>query len=172
MNPATGSAGQSSVLLGMIRLMRPQQWIKNGFVLAPLVFSGEFTDRASIVDALLATLLFCFASSAVYIVNDYHDIEQDRLHPEKSRIARSRPGRYPEHALGLLLLPMAVLVWGYFLQPGVTGVIVLYLILNLAYTFHLKHQPVICLFAIAVGFVLRVYAGATRSRFRYRPGCS
>mgnify|MGYP006292860021 CR=1 FL=1 len=74
--------------MGLIKLMRPKQWVKNGFVLAPLVFAGEFLNAEAVRHALLATLLFCVASSATYIINDLHDIERDRLHPRKSK---SRP---------------------------------------------------------------------------------
>jgi hypothetical protein len=72
-------------LMGLFKLLRPKQWIKNGFVLAPLVFTGEFMREASLKQALLAALLFCVASSATYIVNDVKDIESDRRHPTKSR---------------------------------------------------------------------------------------
>jgi decaprenyl-phosphate phosphoribosyltransferase len=78
--------GRSPVgqLFGLIKLMRPKQWVKNGFVLAPLVFTGEFLASAAVADALRAVLLFCMASSATYIINDIHDIERDREHPKKS----------------------------------------------------------------------------------------
>ena len=78
-------ARKASVLAGLVKLMRPKQWVKNGFVLAPLVFTGLFTDITSMADALLAMFLFCLASSAAYIINDYHDIEFDRKHSIKSR---------------------------------------------------------------------------------------
>lgn len=148
-------------LRGLIKLMRPKQWVKNGFVLAPLVFSGEFLNSDAISHALLAVLLFCIASSATYIVNDVHDIERDRQHPVKSS---SRP-----LAAGILSIPVALillgglyalLLCGWFLTPKVLAVIVAYMLLNLAYTFVLKHQPVVDIFTIAIGFVLRVYAGA------------
>lgn len=146
---------------GLIKLMRPKQWIKNGFVLAPLMFSGAFLDAEAISNALLAALLFCIASSATYVINDMHDIQQDRRHPEKSK---SRP-----LAAGIISVPIAqallaglyvVLVWGWFFAPKVAMVIAAYLLLNLAYTVALKHQPVVDIFTIAIGFVLRVYAGA------------
>lgn len=146
---------------GLIKLMRPKQWIKNGFVLAPLMFSGAFLDAEAISNALLAALLFCIASSATYVINDMHDIQQDRRHPEKSK---SRP-----LAAGIISVPIAqallaslyvVLVWGWFFAPKVVMVIAAYLLLNLAYTVALKHQPVVDIFTIAIGFVLRVYAGA------------
>ena len=148
-------------LRGLIKLMRPKQWVKNGFVLAPLMFSGEFLDPVAIQHALWAMLLLCAASSATYVINDIHDIERDRRHPKKSQ---SRP-----LAAGIVSVPVAlvllaglyaVLLSAWFVVPKVLGVIAAYLVLNLAYTFVLKHQPVVDIFTIAIGFVLRVYAGA------------
>jgi len=150
-----------SQIRGLLALMRPKQWVKNGFVLAPLVFSGEFLDTNAVSNALLAVLFFCLGSSATYVVNDMHDIERDRLHPKKSKV---RP-----LAAGIVSAPMALvllgalyapLVWGWFVAPNVMLVITAYMALNLAYIFVLKHQPVVDIFTIAIGFVLRVYAGA------------
>jgi decaprenyl-phosphate phosphoribosyltransferase len=148
-------------LRGMLKLMRPKQWVKNGFVLAPLVFSGEFLNSGLVSHASIALLLFCLASSATYIINDMHDIEYDRRHPKKSK---NRP-----LAAGIVTIPMALallavlygsLMGVWFVAPEVVKVIAAYMILNLAYTFVLKHQPVLDIFTIAIGFVLRVYAGA------------
>ena len=150
-----------SQMAGLIRLMRPRQWIKNAFVLAPLLFSGAFADPASVGQALLAMLLFCVASSASYTVNDLKDIERDRRHPTKSRKRPLAAGTVTvPAALALLVVLYGVLVWGWFVQPGVILVILAYVVLNLAYSFVLKHQPVLDIFTIAIGFVLRVYAGA------------
>ncbi len=147
-------------LRGLIALLRPRQWVKNGFVLAPLFFSGAFLEAAAVSQALLAALLFCIGSSAVYIVNDLHDIERDRRHPKK----KTRPlacglvsGRTAVILLGTLY---AALVLGWFAAPKAVSVIAAYMLLNLAYTFVLKHQPVVDIFTVAIGFVLRVYAGA------------
>ncbi len=149
-----------SAALALIRLMRPEQWIKNGFVLAPLVFAGRFTDRAAVSEALLATLLFSLASSAIYVLNDFHDLEQDRTHPLKSRrpLAAGQVSQF--QALVLFGLLCGVLVWSCLQRTNVGLVILAYLALNLAYTFVLKHQPVIDIFSIALGFILRVQAGA------------
>ena len=144
----------------LIKLMRPSQWVKNVFVLAPLMFSGEFLHPESIKISLLAFVLFCIASSATYIVNDLHDIERDRRHPTKSKTRPLAAGKVTvPMALGLLGVLLALLVAGGFLAPRVLAVIAVYLLLNLAYSFVLKHQPVIDIFTIALGFVLRVYAG-------------
>lgn len=146
---------------GLIKLMRPKQWVKNGFVLAPLLFTGAFLGAGAVSRALLAALLFCVASSATYIINDIHDIEHDRRHPKKSKARPLAAGVVSvPTALILLTVLYAVLIWGWFVAPKVVMVIAAYLVLNLAYTFALKHQPVVDIFTIAIGFVLRVYAGA------------
>jgi len=146
---------------GLIKLMRPKQWVKNGFVLAPLVFTGSFLNADAINQSLLATLLFCTASSASYIINDIHDVERDRRHPKKSKARPLAAGIISVPAALVLLVALyAVLVWGWFVAPKVVFIIAAYLVLNLAYTFVLKHQPVVDIFTIAIGFVLRVYAGA------------
>lgn len=145
----------------LIRLLRPKQWVKNVFVLAPLIFAGEFLHVESIKTALMAFGLFCIASSATYTVNDLQDIEGDRRHPKKSKTRPLAAGVVSVPAALILLAALyAVLVWGWFVAPKVVMVIAAYLVLNLAYTFVLKHQPVVDIFTIAIGFVLRVYAGA------------
>ena len=148
-------------LRGLFALIRPKQWIKNGFVLAPLVFTGEFMREASLKQALLAALLFCVASSATYIVNDLKDIEGDRKHPTKalSRPLAAGSVSIPA-ALLLLSLLYVLLIASWFVSPKVVNVIFGYLALNIAYTFVLKHKPVVDIFTIALGFVLRVLAGA------------
>ena len=134
-------ANQASEPLGkllrdVINLIRVKQWVKNGFVLAPLLFTGQFTDLASVRNAAIAFMLFCLASSATYVVNDLKDIERDRLHPKK---AKSRPlaagSMTPAFARLVLASIYAMLIAGFFLAPSVMAVIVGYLILNVAYTF-------------------------------------
>ena len=149
-----------SVVLALIRLMRPKQWIKNGFVLAPLIFAGQFTSLRAVGEALLATLLFSLVSSATYVLNDLNDLEHDRKHPLKSRrpLAAGQVSQF--QALVLFGLLCGGLVWSCLQWIDVGLVILAYLALNLAYTFVLKHQPVIDIFSIALGFILRVQAGA------------
>lgn len=161
MHPTVAPRSFPARIKGLVALMRPRQWVKNAFVFAPLVFAGEFLKLQSIQGVALAALIFCVASSATYVLNDLHDIDRDRRHPTKSK---SRP-----LASGLVSVPMArilllvlhsVLLATWFVMPAVMYVVYGYLLLNLAYTFVLKHQPVIDIFTIAIGFVLRVYAGA------------
>lgn len=155
------ASSSSSSLSGLIRLMRPKQWIKNGFVLAPVIFAGEFLNLYALEHALLAFILFSLASSTTYILNDLHDVESDRKHPHKSK---SRP-----IAAGIVSIPMAwmfyillnvILILNWFTMPSLMLIITIYMGMTMAYTFLLKEQPVIDLFTIAIGFVLRVYAGA------------
>ena len=148
-------------MLGLVKLMRPKQWIKNSFVLAPLIFSGMFLDTDASSKSLLAVLIFCVASSATYVINDIHDIERDRVHPKKSKTRPLAAGVVSvASALILLASLYGLMVLGWFIAPEVVMIAVSYSALNLAYTFVLKHQPVVDIFTIAVGFVLRVYAGA------------
>lgn len=146
---------------GLIRLMRPKQWIKNGFVLAPLIFAGKFLDLTALGEALTAAFLFCLAASSAYIVNDIRDKERDRLHPKKSKTRPIASGAVSIHSAIALLIGLYGLLIGIGLTiPPVLGVILAYLCLNWAYSFWLKHQPVLDIFTVAAGFVLRVYAGA------------
>ena len=145
----------------LVSLLRPKQWIKNSFVLAPLVFSGKFHEPEALIQAVLAVFLFCVASSAAYVVNDLRDIERDRQHSKKSKIRPLAAGHVSvPAALTLLGGLYAILIAGWMWAPNVVMVIVAYLVLNLAYSYVLKHQPVVDIFTIAIGFVLRVYAGA------------
>jgi decaprenyl-phosphate phosphoribosyltransferase len=148
-------------ILGLLRLMRPKQWVKNGFVFAPLLFTGELLNANAVLQTIIAAVFFCIASSATYIVNDLHDVELDRRHPKKSKSRPLASGIVtPTAAIFLLALLSLILLLGFYLMPKVILVIAAYLVLNLAYTFFLKHQPVIDIFTIAIGFVLRVIAGS------------
>ena len=152
-------AGPTAV--GLVKLLRPKQWVKNGFVLAPLIFAGLFTDIDAIGRSVLAMAWFCVGSSTVYIVNDYFDIERDRQHPTKARTRPLASGQVTKsQALALLAGLYAVLAAGFIVQPTVVAMIVAYILLNIAYTLRLKHLPVVDVFTIAIGFVARVYVGA------------
>ncbi len=144
-----------------LRLLRPKQWIKNGFVLAPLVFSGEFQSPPAIAAALYAAFLFCLAASSVYIVNDIRDVEHDRKNPKK---AHSRPlasGTISVRgAVVLLVFVYLLLAAGLFFMPEIALAVAGYIVLNYLYTFRLKHEPVLDIFSVAIGFVLRIYVGA------------
>lgn len=161
MHPTASAHAPLQRIKGLLLLMRPRQWIKNAFVLAPLLFSGVFTSPSAISQSIIAALIFCLASSATYIVNDLRDIEKDRLHPKKSRTRPLAAGIIsPRLAIIQAIALYALLGIAWLYQPQVVHVVLAYIVLNLAYSFFLKHQPVVDIFTIALGFVLRVYAGA------------
>lgn len=161
MHPTARAHSSLERCKGLLILVRPKQWVKNSFVLAPLLFSGQFMSQQAIVAAFTAVLIFCLASSAVYIVNDLRDIEKDRQHPLKSLKRPLANGMLEKHhALALLVAVYLLLAGAWFWQPTVVAVAIGYMLLNMAYSFWLKNQPVIDIFTIAIGFVLRVYAGA------------
>lgn len=146
---------------GVIRLLRPHQWIKNAFVLAPLVFAGQFLHPASVANAILAAILFCIGASAAYIVNDWQDIESDRRHLVKRHRRPMAAGAVSKPTAAVLLAVLyAILGLGALVLPSVVAIIVAYLLINIAYSLLLKNQPVLDIFVVASGFVLRVLAGA------------
>jgi decaprenyl-phosphate phosphoribosyltransferase len=145
----------------LLRLLRPRQWIKNTFVLAPLVFAREYGSLSSIKLAAMAFVMFCLASSACYIVNDIHDRERDRAHPVKRLKRPLASGAVSvRSAIVMLVVLYALLLAGFFRLPALALPIAGYIALNLAYTYWLKDQPVLDIFSIATGFVMRVWAGA------------
>lgn len=145
----------------VFRLVRPRQWVKNVFVLAPLLFAERFRDRTSVVEALQATLIFTLASCVVYVLNDLQDLAADRQHPTKRYSRPLATGAVSETTARVLLGFLgAGLLLSLFLVPALAAVVGAYLALNVGYTLKLKHLPVVDLFCLASGFVLRVFAGA------------
>ncbi len=144
----------------VIRLLRPQQWIKNAFVLAPLIFSGRFSDVPSTLSALAAVALFTVAASAVYVVNDLRDREADARHPDKRHRPLASGAVSPQVALAVLVALIAAGAIGAWFMPKVAAFAAGYIVLNVAYSIGLKQVPVLDLFAVSAGFVLRVYGGA------------
>jgi 4-hydroxybenzoate polyprenyltransferase len=149
------------VLKALLRSMRPTQWAKNLFVLAPLVFGHLLADRPAILRALLALAAFCLASSAVYLGNDIKDREEDRNHPLK----RHRPlaaGTLPVAVAVVALVVLAGAAFALALPLGTAFALVLgvYIAQNVLYTGGLKHVVILDVMLISFGFVLRVLGGA------------
>ena len=150
-----------------LKLLRVEQWVKNFFVFLPLLFSGNVLNQQLLIKSIFAFVIFSLAASCIYIINDYTDIESDRKHPEK----RKRPlasGAISKNLavvlLGLLIIIDIALIFfaqNYFLQNlwKFSVIIMAYFVMNLAYTYHLKHVAIIDVSIIATGFVLRVLAG-------------
>src|SRR3989344_2469256 len=144
----------------VLRLLRPRQWIKNLSIFAAITFGGELFNVNILYDVLLGFLVFCGLSSAAYIVNDFFDIEKDRMHPFK----RFRPLAKGDVSKNLALFIAGVLTAGSLvvaitITPAFFAITIIYLILQLSYSTILKSITVIDILAIASGYILRVYAG-------------
>lgn len=147
-------------MAALLKLLRPQQWTKNLFCFAGLLFSGRLRDGAAIVDALWIFALFCALSGAVYALNDILDVERDRYHPKKKhRPLPSGKVSLPIAWMTFFVLLIGALTGGYFLGLKTWVCLLLYLILNIGYSFWFKHQPLLDVTCIALGFVLRLLAG-------------
>lgn len=159
----TGKATRrrSITLPPLIRAMRPLQWSKNSLVFAALLFDRRVFELGPLWHSLAAAAVFCGVSSAIYLVNDVRDVEQDRLHPRKqSRPVATgdvSPGQAVRVAALLLAASLAVAVG---VRPEFALVIVAYVALMLAYSYGLKRLVILDVFAIASGFVLRAAGGA------------
>ena len=145
------------------RVIRPQQWIKNVFVLVPLFFGGSLLDTTDIVAAVTAAMAFCFISSSIYCLNDIIDVEDDRRHPTTCHrpIAAGKISVAQAYVMMALMVALSfgsvALLGGYAL--GVGAVVGLYLLMNVAYCFVLKRYAILDVCTIAFGFVLRLFAG-------------
>jgi decaprenyl-phosphate phosphoribosyltransferase len=144
-----------------IRLLRPHQYVKNFFIFAPLFFAGKIAVGGLLWSTAIAFTAFSLTASSVYILNDYKDIDEDREHPSK----RSRPlasGTVTKSSAFFLMTLLFAAGSGLALTQG-TGlflIVIAYAALNIAYSFGLKHIPLLDIFLIAVSFVLRLFAGS------------
>jgi 4-hydroxybenzoate polyprenyltransferase len=149
------------VIKHILLLARPHHYIKNLFVFLPIFFAGKLNNPEMLGRSFLCFSSFCLAASSVYILNDFLDRKEDRLHPEK----RTRPiaaGQISSLSafLTLAIFLIASLVISIFSSFSVFTVVVFYIVLNTAYSFKLKHIPIIDISIISVGFILRLVAGA------------
>ncbi len=149
------------MLIHLIKLIRPKQWIKNFFVFAPLLFSRHVFDTPYLLSSIAAFFIFSLASSAVYIINDILDVESDRAHPKKKYRPIASGEISVKQALIFLVLLIIIIIAGLiFLKPIFAAVIVLYFITNLLYSLKVKSIVLLDVFFISFGFMLRVLGGA------------
>jgi 4-hydroxybenzoate polyprenyltransferase len=147
-------------MIPLLRLLRPHQWLKNGFVFVGLLFGHAWHSPEKIEQSLLAFAAFCLLASGVYVFNDWLDRERDRQHPKK----RNRP-----LAAGTVPVPLALAMSALCLGAGLLlafngagrapWLFVAYLVLNVGYSLGLKHVVILDVFIIASGFMLRLLAG-------------
>ncbi len=145
-------------LLSYLRLARPWQWVKNGFVFAPMVFAGRLLDPDAVKVTALVFAAFSLASSAAYALNDVFDRNRDRAHPAKGgRPLASGAVSVPEAVIlaAVVAGAAAALAWHASVLWTVGG----YLLLQISYSVLIKHVVILDVLAVASGFVLRVLAG-------------
>ncbi|MEW6264240.1 MAG: decaprenyl-phosphate phosphoribosyltransferase [Thermodesulfobacteriota bacterium] len=144
----------------LIRLLRPAQWAKNLFLFAPLFFAGAAADRKLFFHTSLAFILFSLISSSVYIFNDVKDVEYDRSHPRKAKrpIAAGQVPVLPALALSFFLAVFS-LIAALRLSGDLVLIMMAYLTLNGAYSLFFKQVPILDVFCVSSGFILRVLAG-------------
>lgn len=161
--PETGEIRlkKQGVLRLILTAMRPYQWVKNLFIFAPLLFGKKLTDPAAAANALLAFTVFCLLASALYIFNDWIDIEEDRAHPEKRRRPLSS-GLLPVPAALTAAAILAAAAFGLSVFLGFHFFLLaaLYVVMTVSYCLALKRVILLDSMTIATGFVLRIVGGA------------
>ena len=153
-----------------IQALRPHQWVKNAFVLAPLIFSGLITRPEAISSALWAALAFSVSASGIYLLNDTMDYARDQAHPKK-RLRPIASGRV-KRSVALLLSALCVtgaLTLATTLSSATAWAIGAYVVMNILYSLGLKHLFLIDVFFISIGFILRVSVGAFAIGVRLSP---
>lgn len=147
-------------IFALIRLLRPIQWLKNLMLLFPPFLGGQLLRTGLLSYSLVPITSFCLASSSTYILNDIMDRSSDALHPRKKDRPIASGEIVPGVALGLAAVLLVIALW---LAQRVSGVFLLlllaYLVISVAYSLNLKHLPLVDLFCIASGFLLRLEAG-------------
>lgn len=151
------------MIKNIVILLRPQQWVKNGFVFLPLFFNGQLFDADALLSTFMAFVAFCFAAAGIYCMNDIVDAEADRRHPKKC----SRPiaSGAISTALGWALAAICLatsFVSAFFVGDSWTNVAIvigIYFVMNIAYCLRLKQIAIVDVFIISIGFVLRIFVG-------------
>ena len=150
----------SNNVIALLRLMRPHQWVKNSFVLTGLLFGHAWHDPTLVMHAIYAFIAFCLISSTIYILNDIVDVEQDKLHPNKrKRPLPSGKLKISTAAIFGVFVGATALAIGSLASPMVVIILLIYAVMNLAYSLKLKHVVILDVFIIAAGFMLRILAG-------------
>ncbi|NFM23458.1 decaprenyl-phosphate phosphoribosyltransferase [Clostridium sporogenes] len=156
---------------GIIALMRPKQWIKNFFVFAAVIFSGNLMNEGILKNNIITFILFCLTSSTIYILNDIVDIEKDRKHPEKKN--RPLPSGIVSKSTAIIMnivMLFIVLFCSYkFVDYKVMYIYLMYIVINILYCFKLKNVVILDVMVITFGFVLRVESGSLATKVSVSP---
>lgn len=143
-----------------IRLARPEQWVKNIFLFLPLFFDHKFTNPTLFGLTIVGALAFSLMASSIYILNDYFDREADRKHPtKKNRPLASGKAKVVPSIVFMCFLFLGGLSICFLLPASFSIVLVIYFVVNLGYNFGLKHIPLLDVFVLSSGYLMRVYGG-------------
>jgi decaprenyl-phosphate phosphoribosyltransferase len=147
-------------IIRLFFVLRVHHWIKNLFIFIPGFFAGVILDIEVIIPLFKGFLCFCMMSSAIYVLNDYNDLETDRLHPKK----KNRPLASGKFSVTTALIIMALLfiasiTWAFIVKPQFAYFIIAYGLVNIGYSFGLKHVSLLDIFLVSSGFVLRTVSG-------------
>lgn len=149
-----------SYMVAVVQLIRVRQWVKNLFLFIPSFFAGHLFNAEELFMVGIGAFAFSLVASGVYVINDYRDRFVDRLHPKKKHrpIASGEIGTASAWILIVMLVTsgLAIAAW---LEPAFLYLLLTYLILNLGYSYGLKNIPIVDLFIVSIGFLLRIYSG-------------
>lgn len=145
----------------LVLLLRPQQWVKNLLIFAPLFFAGEALQIDIVRHATIAFVVFCASASAMYIFNDLNDVEADRQHPKKRLRPLAIGALSHARAWGLFCTMLVIAIGGLLLIPAATPIVAAYVIGNILYSMALKHVAVLDVLFVALFYVMRIIAGGT-----------
>ncbi len=164
------AVGQRSTPVALVVAMRPRQWLKNVLVFAAPLAAGALLEPDVLRPSLVAFVAFCLMSSATYLINDIRDVEADRAHPTK----RNRPiaaGQLSPAVAVVAAVVLAVAALGLALWVGIGlfGVVLAYAVFTLSYSMFLKHEPVVELALLSMGFLLRAIAGGVAAQLPISP---
>ncbi len=157
-------------ILEVVKSLRISQWIKNFFVFAPLIFSQNVFNWPLLFRTIIAFVLFCILSGAAYILNDIRDVQEDRVHPVKSKRPLASGKLKTSHALfACILLALAGLGGGFLIDISFFIALLVYLLLQIAYSSWLKHVVIIDVLVVAAGYLIRVIAGGLAVEIQISP---
>ncbi|WP_392486421.1 decaprenyl-phosphate phosphoribosyltransferase [Haloimpatiens sp. FM7315] len=154
----------------IVKLTRPKQWIKNFFIFAAIVFSGKFMDIDLLKGNIITFIIFCLTSSSIYVLNDIVDIDKDKCHPEKkNRPLASGKVTILQGVVLNIILVLLVIILSLNLNYKIFIICLIYIIMNILYTFKLKNVVIIDVMIITFGFVLRVESGSMATKVELSP---
>lgn len=148
-----------------LKLIRVKHWLKNALIFLPIFFSGNILDEKFFLKGLLAFFIFSISSSIVYVINDLQDIEKDRNHPEKKKRPLASGAIKVSQAIGtiivLAIISVSLMFYAHYITHNIFVILIplLYIFLNILYSFYLKHIPIIDVVILVSGFLLRVMYG-------------